>query len=29
VDGVTGSKLLQTFKGLLENPVVLVGMDGI
>lgn len=29
VDGVTGSKFLQTFKGLLENPVVLLGQNSI
>lgn len=29
VDGVTGSQFLQTFKGLLENPVVLLGRDSI
>lgn len=29
VDGVTGSQFLQTLKGLLENPVVLLGRDSI
>ncbi len=29
VDGVNGSKFLNTFKGLLENPVVLLGMNSI
>ena len=29
VDGVVGSKFLQTFKGLLENPVVLLGQAAI
>lgn len=29
VDGVTGAKFLQTFKGLLENPVVLLGQSSI
>jgi pyruvate dehydrogenase E2 component (dihydrolipoamide acetyltransferase) len=29
VDGVVGSKFLQTFKGLLENPVVLLGQSSI
>lgn len=29
VDGVVGSKFLQTFKGLLENPVVLLGQSAI
>ena len=29
VDGVTGSKFLQTLKGLLENPVVLLGSASI
>lgn len=29
VDGVTGSQFLQTFKGLLENPVILLGRDSI
>jgi len=29
VDGVTGSQFLQTVKGLLENPVVLLGRDSI
>jgi pyruvate dehydrogenase E2 component (dihydrolipoamide acetyltransferase) len=29
VDGVTGSKFLQTLKGFLENPVVLLGQGVI
>jgi pyruvate dehydrogenase E2 component (dihydrolipoamide acetyltransferase) len=29
VDGVTGSKFLQTLKGLLENPVILLGEASI
>lgn len=29
VDGVVGSKFLNTFKGLLENPIVLLGMGSI
>lgn len=29
VDGVTGSQFLQTLKGLLENPVILLGKDSI
>jgi pyruvate dehydrogenase E2 component (dihydrolipoamide acetyltransferase) len=29
VDGVVGSKFLQTLKGLLENPVVLLGQASI
>ncbi|MEO8148865.1 MAG: pyruvate dehydrogenase complex dihydrolipoamide acetyltransferase [Bacteroidia bacterium] len=29
VDGVVGSRFLQTFKGLLENPVVLLGQAAI
>ena len=29
VDGVTGSEFLQTLKGLLENPVVLLGEAAI
>lgn len=29
VDGVTGSQFLQTFKGLMENPVVLLGAQNI
>ncbi len=29
VDGVTGSRFLQTFKGFLENPVVLLGQAAI
>lgn len=29
VDGVTGSKFLQTLKGFLENPVVLLGQGAI
>lgn len=29
VDGVTGSKFLQTVKGLLENPVILLGQGTI
>ena len=29
VDGVTGSKFLQTLKGFLENPVVLLGLNSI
>lgn len=29
VDGVVGSKFLNTFKGLLENPVILLGMNSI
>ncbi len=29
VDGVTGSKFLQTLKGLLENPVILMGEGAI
>ncbi len=29
VDGVSGAKFLQTFKGLLENPVVLLGQASI
>lgn len=29
VDGVTGSKFLQTFKGLLESPVILLGQYSI
>ena len=29
VDGVTGARFLQTFKGLLENPVVLLGQASI
>jgi len=29
VDGVTGAKFLQTFKGLLENPVVLLSQASI
>ncbi|MFM2190722.1 MAG: hypothetical protein RL491_1108, partial [Bacteroidota bacterium] len=29
VDGVTGAKFLQTFKGLLENPVILLGEASI
>ncbi|MFI5218401.1 MAG: 2-oxo acid dehydrogenase subunit E2, partial [Bacteroidia bacterium] len=29
VDGVTGSEFLQTLKGLLENPVILLGQAAI
>ena len=29
VDGVTGSQFLQTLKGFLENPVVLLGQSAI
>jgi pyruvate dehydrogenase E2 component (dihydrolipoamide acetyltransferase) len=29
VDGVVGSKFLNTFKALLENPVILLGMNSI
>jgi len=29
VDGVTGSQFLQTFKGLMENPVILLGAQNI
>ena len=29
VDGVTGSEFLQTFKGLMENPVILLGTQNI
>jgi pyruvate dehydrogenase E2 component (dihydrolipoamide acetyltransferase) len=29
VDGVTGAKFLQTFKGLMENPVILLGQASI
>jgi pyruvate dehydrogenase E2 component (dihydrolipoamide acetyltransferase) len=29
VDGVTGAKFLQTLKGYLENPVLLLGQDSI
>jgi pyruvate dehydrogenase E2 component (dihydrolipoyllysine-residue acetyltransferase) len=29
VDGVTGSKFLQTLKGFLENPVILLGQNSI
>jgi pyruvate dehydrogenase E2 component (dihydrolipoamide acetyltransferase) len=29
VDGATGARFLQTFKGLLENPVLLLGQDSI
>ena len=29
VDGATGSEFLRTFKGLLENPVVLLGQASI
>ena len=29
VDGVTGSKFLQTLKGFLENPVILLGQSSI
>jgi len=29
VDGVTGSEFLQTFKGLMENPVILLGQNSI
>lgn len=29
VDGVTGSGFLKTFKGLMENPVVMLGMGNI
>ena len=29
VDGVVGSKFLNTFKALLENPVILLGMNNI
>ncbi len=29
VDGVTGSEFLKTFKGLMENPVVMLGMGNI
>ncbi len=29
VDGVTGAKFLQTLKGLLENPVILLGEASI
>ncbi len=29
VDGVTGSEFLKTFKGLMENPVVMLGMGSI
>ena len=29
VDGVTGSKFLQTLKGFLENPVLLLGLNSI
>lgn len=29
VDGVTGSEFLRTFKGLMENPVVLLGQGAI
>jgi pyruvate dehydrogenase E2 component (dihydrolipoamide acetyltransferase) len=29
VDGVTGSEFLRTFKGLMENPVVLLGEASI
>jgi pyruvate dehydrogenase E2 component (dihydrolipoamide acetyltransferase) len=29
VDGVTGSQFLQTLKGFLENPVVLLGQASI
>src|SRR6185503_15068171 len=29
VDGVTGSKFLQTLKGFLENPVILFGQNSI
>ena len=29
VDGVTGAKFLQTLKGFLENPVLLLGQSSI
>jgi pyruvate dehydrogenase E2 component (dihydrolipoamide acetyltransferase) len=29
VDGVAGSEFLKTFKGLMENPVVMLGMGSI
>ncbi|OFY86251.1 MAG: pyruvate dehydrogenase complex dihydrolipoamide acetyltransferase [Bacteroidetes bacterium RIFCSPLOWO2_12_FULL_31_6] len=29
VDGVTGAEFLQTFKGLMENPVILLGAQNI
>jgi pyruvate dehydrogenase E2 component (dihydrolipoamide acetyltransferase) len=29
VDGVTGAKFLQTLKGFLENPVLLLGQASI
>ena len=29
VDGVTGSEFLQTFKGLMENPVIMLGSQNI
>jgi pyruvate dehydrogenase E2 component (dihydrolipoamide acetyltransferase) len=29
VDGVTGSKFLNTFKGLMENPIILLGQQAI
>lgn len=29
VDGVTGSEFLQTFKGLMENPVIMLGAHNI
>ncbi|MBK5285188.1 MAG: 2-oxo acid dehydrogenase subunit E2, partial [Bacteroidia bacterium] len=29
VDGATGSEFLRTFKGLLENPVILLGLPSI
>ena len=29
VDGVTGADFLRTFKGLLENPVILLGEAAI
>ena len=29
VDGVTGSEFLRTFKGLMENPVILLGESSI
>ena len=29
VDGVTGSKFLQTFKRMMENPILLLGAHSI